>query len=87
MSTSQSLLAVLKEAEFEDRGKGVVVKIHSRHVSAHELKETLKTMFPRSKYTIQVSNKLNPFHCNPNSQLFPAQERPVFDNVPGTWKV
>ncbi|KAK3344889.1 hypothetical protein B0H65DRAFT_188343 [Neurospora tetraspora] len=55
MAISQRLLAVLKQAEFEERAKGgVVVRIHSRHVSAHELKETLKTMFPHSNYTIQL---------------------------------
>ncbi|KAH7635929.1 hypothetical protein B0T09DRAFT_30239 [Sordaria sp. MPI-SDFR-AT-0083] len=56
MAISQRLLAVLKQAEFEDRGKGegAVVKIHSRNVSAQELKETLKTIFPHSKYTIQL---------------------------------
>lgn len=67
MAISQRLLAVLKQAEFEDRGKGegAVVKIHSRNVSAQELKETLKTIFPHSKYTIQVSIKPSSFLSPP----------------------
>ncbi|KAK3392539.1 hypothetical protein B0T20DRAFT_444840 [Sordaria brevicollis] len=55
MAISERLLSVLRQAEFDDRvNGGVVVRIHSRHVSPHELKETLFSMFPKSKYTIQL---------------------------------
>ncbi|KAK3490429.1 uncharacterized protein B0T23DRAFT_319707 [Neurospora hispaniola] len=58
MAVSQTLLVIPKWAEFQEQAKGgVIIEIHSRHVSAHELKDTLETMFPHSKYTIQVSIK------------------------------
>ncbi|KHE80037.1 hypothetical protein GE21DRAFT_1219315 [Neurospora crassa] len=55
MVVSQKLLVIPKWAEFQEQAKGgVIIEIHSRHVSAHELKDTLETMFPHSKYTIQL---------------------------------